>query len=126
MPATGSELQSQLALDPPSGLHGEKQYLEWIKHILQHGCKEDRTGTSTVSVFSLQAHYKLRDEFPLLTTKRVFWNGVLMELLWFIKGSTNIIPDKEWIKYKKSLTQSKVILMTEGSLCVLGILKIFL
>ncbi|CAO2617234.1 Thymidylate synthase [Lemmus lemmus] len=51
--------------------------------------KEDRTGTGTLSVFGMQARYNLRDEFPLLTTKRVFWKGVLEELLWFIKGSTN-------------------------------------
>ncbi|CAO2583182.1 Thymidylate synthase [Lemmus lemmus] len=53
------------------------------------GFKEDRTGTGTLSVFGMQARYNLRDEFPLLTTKRVFWKGVLEELLWFIKGSTN-------------------------------------
>ncbi|XP_068955833.1 thymidylate synthase [Petaurus breviceps papuanus] len=105
MPAAGSELQSQPAPEPgaepldaaaaagaspPPGQHGEKQYLGQIEHILLHGCKkEDRTGTGTVSVFGLQARYSLRDEFPLLTTKRVFWKGVLEELLWFIKGSTN-------------------------------------
>uniref|UniRef100_V9LCJ9 Thymidylate synthase n=1 Tax=Callorhinchus milii TaxID=7868 RepID=V9LCJ9_CALMI len=51
--------------------------------------KNDRTGTGTISVFGTQTRYSLRDEFPLLTTKRVFFKGVLEELLWFIKGSTN-------------------------------------
>ncbi|XP_042653947.1 thymidylate synthase isoform X2 [Tyto alba] len=69
---------------------GEPQYLRQVRHILQHGHrKEDRTGTGTISVFGMQARYSLRDQFPLLTTKRVFWKGVLEELLWFIKGSTN-------------------------------------
>ncbi|XP_040829963.1 thymidylate synthase isoform X2 [Ochotona curzoniae] len=70
--------------------HGELQYLGQIEQILRWGFrKEDRTGTGTLSVFGMQARYNLRDEFPLLTTKRVFWKGVLEELLWFIKGSTN-------------------------------------
>uniref|UniRef100_A0A8C9LEY4 Thymidylate synthase n=1 Tax=Pavo cristatus TaxID=9049 RepID=A0A8C9LEY4_PAVCR len=65
---------------------GEPQYLQQVRHILQHGHrKEDRTGTGTISVFGMQARYSLRDQFPLLTTKRVFWKGVLEELLWFIK-----------------------------------------
>ncbi|KAG3294124.1 thymidylate synthetase [Ictidomys tridecemlineatus] len=93
MPAAGSELQCTLsppaaqelgAEQPPQ--HGELQYLGQIKHILRCGFrKEDRTGTGTLSVFGMQARYSLRDEFPLLTTKRVFWKGVLEELLWFIK-----------------------------------------
>ncbi|XP_004606063.1 thymidylate synthase [Sorex araneus] len=75
--------------DPPCP-HGERQYLGQLEHILRSGVrKEDRTGTGTLSVFGMQARYSLRDEFPLLTTKRVFWKGVLEELLWFIKGSTN-------------------------------------
>ncbi|KAK7797464.1 hypothetical protein U0070_023244 [Myodes glareolus] len=53
------------------------------------GFKEDHTGAGTLTVLGMQAPYNLRDELPLLTTKRVFWKGVLKELLWFIKGSTN-------------------------------------
>ncbi|NXH15372.1 TYSY synthase, partial [Bucco capensis] len=69
---------------------GEAQYLRQVQHILEHGHrKEDRTGIGTISVFGMQARYSLRDQFPLLTTKKVFWKGVLEELLWFIKGSTN-------------------------------------
>ncbi|KAF6303330.1 thymidylate synthetase [Rhinolophus ferrumequinum] len=96
MPAAGSELSSLPS--PPAAQewgaeprpHGELQYLGQIEHILRCGFrKDDRTGTGTLSVFGMQARYSLRDEFPLLTTKRVFWKGVLEELLWFIKGSTN-------------------------------------
>ncbi|XP_025787040.1 thymidylate synthase isoform X2 [Puma concolor] len=100
MPAPGSELQRPPAQpaeqkrgaepQPQPPPHGELQYLGQVEHILRCGFqKDDRTGTGTLSVFGMQARYSLRDEFPLLTTKRVFWKGVLEELLWFIKGSTN-------------------------------------
>uniref|UniRef100_A0A8D0DSV0 Thymidylate synthase n=1 Tax=Salvator merianae TaxID=96440 RepID=A0A8D0DSV0_SALMN len=80
--------QEKLVASPPP--HEELQYLRQIEHILRFGHrKDDRTGTGTLSVFGMQARYSLRDSFPLLTTKRVFWKGVLEELLWFIKGSTN-------------------------------------
>ncbi|KAM5307215.1 LOW QUALITY PROTEIN: thymidylate synthase-like [Glossophaga mutica] len=70
--------------------HGELQYLGQIERILLSGFrKDDRTGTGTLSVFGMQARYSLRDEFPLLTTKRVFWKDILEELSWFIKGSAN-------------------------------------
>ncbi|KAM4606054.1 thymidylate synthase [Polymixia lowei] len=68
----------------------ERGYLNLIEYILQHGNRKgDRTGTGVMSVFGSQARFSLRDQFPLLTTKRVFWKGILEELLWFIKGSTN-------------------------------------
>ncbi|XP_051267006.1 thymidylate synthase [Dicentrarchus labrax] len=68
----------------------ERGYLDQIEYIMEHGRRKgDRTGTGVVSVFGTQARYNLRDQFPLLTTKRVFWKGILEELLWFIKGSTN-------------------------------------
>lgn len=68
-----------------------KQYLDLVKHILDHGeRKEDRTGTGTISVFGYQAKYDLREGFPLLTTKKVLFEAVVRELLWFLKGSTNI------------------------------------
>lgn len=71
-----------------------KQYLDLIKHILENGEKrEDRTGTGTISLFGLQAKYDLRQGFPLLTTKKVLFNSVLRELLWFLRGSTNINDD---------------------------------
>ena len=68
-----------------------KQYLELVKHILDHGeKKEDRTGTGTISVFGYQTKYDLRDGFPILTTKKILFEAVVRELLWFLKGSTNI------------------------------------
>ncbi|MBN3272183.1 TYSY synthase, partial [Polyodon spathula] len=68
----------------------EQGYLDQVEYIMQHGFRKgDRTGTGVVSVFGSQARYSLRDQFPLLTTKKVFWRGILEELLWFIKGSTN-------------------------------------
>lgn len=51
--------------------------------------RSDRTGVGTLSIFGAQMRFNLRDQFPLLTTKRVFWRGVAEELLWFIKGSTD-------------------------------------
>lgn len=71
-----------------------KQYLDQIRYILEQGeRRDDRTGTGTISVFGLQAKYDLRDGFPLLTTKKVLFNSVLRELLWFLRGSTNINQD---------------------------------
>eukprot|EP00057_Strongylocentrotus_purpuratus_P035106 XP_797720.1 PREDICTED: thymidylate synthase [Strongylocentrotus purpuratus] len=75
---------------PPPPKHDEDQYLDLIRHIQAHGhVKGDRTGTGTKSIFGAQSRYNLRDQFPLLTTKRVFWRGVAEELLWFVKGCTN-------------------------------------
>lgn len=71
-----------------------KQYLDLVRYILENGeRREDRTGTGTISMFGLQAKYDLRDGFPLLTTKKVKFDGVLRELLWFLRGSTNINDD---------------------------------
>lgn len=68
-----------------------KQYLELAKDILQNGeLREDRTGTGTYSVFGRQLRFDLSKGFPLLTTKKIYWKGVVAELLWFIKGDTNI------------------------------------
>ena len=68
-----------------------KQYLDLVNHILEHGeRKDDRTGTGTLSVFGYQMRFDLRDGFPLLTTKKILFSAVVHELLWFLKGSTNI------------------------------------
>jgi len=70
--------------------HDEYEYMDLINDILVNGkVKTDRTGTGTISRFGAQMRFSLRDGFPLLTTKRVFWRGVAEELIWFIKGSTN-------------------------------------
>src|SRR5690606_7461212 len=68
-----------------------KQYLDLVRHILDKGeFKSDRTGTGTKSVFGYQMRFDLKEGFPLLTTKKTFLKGIIYELLWFIKGDTNI------------------------------------
>jgi len=71
--------------------HEETQYLNLVREIIESGkVKNDRTHVGTLSVFGRQLRFNLRDNiFPLLTTKRVFFRGVVEELLWFIRGSTN-------------------------------------
>jgi len=68
-----------------------KQYLEMCQQILDSGVdREDRTGTGTRSIFGHQLRFDLQKGFPLMTTKKVYWKGVAHELLWFLKGDTNI------------------------------------
>ncbi|KAI4295498.1 hypothetical protein L6164_035540 [Bauhinia variegata] len=70
--------------------HEEYLYLRLVQEIISEGTsKDDRTGTGTLSKFGCQMRFNLRKNFPLLTTKKVFWRGVVEELLWFISGSTN-------------------------------------
>src|ERR1700749_2386906 len=72
--------------------HPEQQYLNLAKEILEEGIKQvDRgTGVADYSLFGKQSRYDLSEGFPLLTTKRVYWKGVLHELYWFMSGQTNI------------------------------------
>lgn len=69
----------------------DKQYLDFLRYILENGeLKEDRTGTGTLSVFDYSMSFDMSEGFPLLTSKRVFTKAVIHELIWFLKGDTNI------------------------------------
>jgi thymidylate synthase len=68
-----------------------QQYLQLVHHILEHGTpKSDRTGTGTLSVFGSQLRFDLSAGFPLLTTKKVHLRSIIYELLWFLRGDTNV------------------------------------
>jgi thymidylate synthase len=71
-----------------------RPYLDLLRHVLDHGERRtDRTGTGTISLFGAQTRYDLRDGFPLVTTKKLLFPAVVRELLWFLRGSTNINDD---------------------------------
>ena len=78
-------------LDPPPSEHAEQQYLGLVADVLQNGVRrEDRTGTGTLGVFGRQIRFDLAQGFPLLTTKRLHLKSIIYELLWFLRGDTNV------------------------------------
>lgn len=69
----------------------DKQYIDFLKYILKNGeLKEDRTGTGTISIFDYSMTFDMSEGFPLLTSKKVFTKAVIHELIWFLRGDTNI------------------------------------
>ena len=74
------------------------QYLDLLRHVLENGkLKSDRTGTGTLSIFGAQARFDLRKNFPALTTKKLHLNSIIYELLWFLRGDTNV----RWLQDNK-------------------------
>ncbi len=95
--------------------HPEYQYLELLEDIMENGVekKDHNTGNSLTSVFGRQIRFDLSEGFPLLTTKKVYWNGVLHELYWFLSGQSNIkyLVDNKvhiWDDYPYKIYKKKV------------------
>ena len=93
--------------------HQEQQYLDLLSELIDRGTpSDDRTGNGTRSLMGKMLRFDLSDGFPLFTTKKVYWKGIVGELLWFLSGSTNIKPlvsagihiwDKDAYRWAKEL-----------------------
>ena len=81
----------KVALSPAVADHPERQYLALLADIIDNGVQRgDRTGTGTLGVFGRQMRFDLARGFPLLTTKKLHWRSIAVELLWFLRGDTNV------------------------------------
>jgi thymidylate synthase len=105
----------------------DKQYQELLQDILDNGVeKKDRTGTGTLSVFGRQIRHSMKDGFPLLTTKKMYFKGIVTELLWFLRGDTNIkfLVDNDchiwngdaWANYSKKIIANNLQLIPASDL----------
>src|SRR3982751_6929594 len=85
-------MTAPVRLHPPAvSPHPEQQYLDLLADVLANGVRrEDRTGTGTLGVFGRQIRFDLGQRFPLLTTKRLHLKSIIYELLWFLRGDTNV------------------------------------
>lgn len=96
----------------------DREYLDMVKYIIQNGRKkEDRTGTGTISLFDYNISFDLSEGFPLITSKKMYYDGIIHELLWFLKGDTNIkylvennvnIWNGDAYKFYKNNTKDKI------------------
>ncbi|KCV72414.1 thymidylate synthase [Fonticula alba] len=88
--ASSQEDAPPASMSPSKPVHEERQYLDLVQRAIEYGeSRNDRTGVGTLALFGCSARYSLRDSFPLLTTKRVFWRGVAEELFWFLGARTD-------------------------------------